>query len=95
MVIASTNELLIAMITLIAIAPTNSPAGPGISAMGAKAKRRRDGRAEQRNGQMSHARAHRLRPAIPRRSFSVTSSTITIALSISRPRAMIKPVTDI
>jgi hypothetical protein len=33
----NTNEAKIARITLVAIEPTNSPAGPGISAIGAKA----------------------------------------------------------
>ena len=37
MVMARKNELKMAMMTVIAIAPTNSPAGPGINAIGANA----------------------------------------------------------
>ena len=95
MVIARNSELKIARITLIAIAPTNSPAGPGIKAIGAKVSavvivEPRSGSASNRT--LRETAAAGLSPS--RNAFEV-SSTMTIALSISKPNAIINPVTDI
>ena len=81
--------------TLIAMPPTNSPASPGISTMGMNA--RAVVRVEPPSGT---ARARTEPPTAastesPLPSRVRTSSTMTIALSIIRPRAMISPVTDI
>ena len=92
---ARKNELPTARITLRAIGPTNSPAPPGMSAMGAKAMQvvsvePNSGTARCRTAPDTASAAG----APPARRWR-TSSTTTIALSISRPRAMIIPVTDI
>ena len=81
--------------TLIAIAPTNSPAGPGINAIGAN-----DRQVVSVEPKSGPAKWLTLLPtaspgSAPSCIRSATSSTITIALSISKPRAMISPVTDI
>ena len=84
-----------AKITLIAIVPTNSPGGPGKVAIGRKAIAVVN--VEPSNGTAkclipATMEAERLFPASMRQR---TSSTITIALSINKPKATIKPVTDI
>ena len=94
-VIANANELKIATMTLMAIEPTNSPAGPGIKAIGANANAVVS--VEPSNGKNKWLTdlATAAVAFNPIRSFDETSSTTTIALSINSPSAMIRPVIDI
>ena len=92
---ARKSELKSAKITLIAIVPTNSPTLPGIRAIGAKANvvvrvDPNSGTARWRTVRVIAAEG-----VIPWCRRSCTSSTMTMALSIKSPKAMIRPVTDI
>ena len=94
-VIAKKNELKIAMMTVIAIAPTNSPAGPGINAIGAKASAVVTVDPNSGQNKCNTLLETAVLGGKPERRCPEVSSTITIALSISKPSAMIRPVTDI
>ena len=82
-------------ITEIAIEPTKSPAGPGSIAIGRKASTVVT--VDAKSGTASRRTAP---PTACSRSWPVVSlrrtwSTMTMAASTSRPRATIRPVTDI